>query len=36
MQAREGGFHLSVRIVKAEVAQEYVNSIRQFDGCQAG
>ncbi len=27
MQAREGGFHLSVRFVKAEVAHEYVNSM---------
>ncbi len=27
MQAREGGFYLSVSLVKAEVAQEYVNSM---------
>ncbi len=27
MQAREGGFHLSVSFVKAEVAQKYVNSM---------
>lgn len=27
MQASEGGFYLSVSLVKAEIAQEYVNSM---------